>query len=151
MSFQVQVISPELPELVKKMEQYPDKLNQGMNTAMQATLLVMTESIPAYPPPPDTSDYRRTGTLGRTLGSSAAGGKGGQAEIYSVQQIGASFEGHFGTNLEYAPYVIGDADQARHMAHWWTLSKVAADANEKITRVWQALADAMKKFIEKGN
>jgi hypothetical protein len=147
-SLKVEVTSPDLDKLIARLDAYPGKLDEGMKTAMGTTLLVMTESIPGYPPEPATSTYDRTGTLGKTLGSSMEGGKSGEPDVYEVKALGTVFEGHFGSNLEYAPYVVGDDTQAAHMKHWWTLSKVAEKALDKITRVWQALADAMVKFVE---
>ena len=143
-----------LDELIRRMDKFPDQLNKGMEEAMGETLLVMTENIPGYPPPPTGSEYRRTGTLGRTLGSSAGGGKAGTPSIYTVTQIGGGWEGRFGTNLEYAPYVIGDkstigiSQAKQHQGRWWLLSSVAEKAMQKIERTWQRMADAMAKFLE---
>ncbi len=138
-----------LDPLIKRMDQHQDKLNQGMQEAMTDSLLVMTESVPGYPSPPENSSYRRTGTLGRTLGSSVEGGKSGQPQIFSVTAIGGGWEGRFGTNLEYAPYVIGDGSQSKtHQKRWWVLSDVAEKAAPKIERVWQLLAAAIAKYLE---
>lgn len=173
---QVKLETKGLKELIQRLQDYPDKLHQGMQKGMEDTLLVMAESIPPYPPQIDPiqgpqaapvrfttkgginvefiakvpGQYRRTGTLGRTLGSSVEGGaSGGKADIYEIRGLGSAIEGHFGTNLKYAPYVIGDHDQAKiHQGRWWTLSKVKDDALPKIQRIWQYLADAMAKFAE---
>jgi hypothetical protein len=145
----IQVQVKGLEELRERMGQWPDKLDAGMEAAMTETLLVMHESVPGYPTPPSNSSYRRTGTLGRTLGSSFEGGGGGTPEIFTVTKIGQSWEGRFGTKLEYAPYVIGDNSQAKvHKGRWWVLSEVAEKARPKIERTWQRLADAMANFLE---
>lgn len=138
-----------LEELIKRMDQHQDKLNQVMQEAMTDSLLVMNESVPGYPAAPENSSYRRTGTLGRTLGADIGPSMGGGDNIFSVTQIGGSWEGHFGTNLEYAPYVIGDGSQSKaHQKRWWVLSDVAERAMPKIERVWQLMADAVAKFLE---
>lgn len=138
-----------LDELMRRMAAMPEKVDEGMQEAMSQTLLVMSESIPGYPEPPQNSSYRRTGTLGRTLGSSFEGGKSGTPAIYAVEKIGYSWEGRFGTNLNYAPWVVGDNTQAKaHKGRWWVLSSVAEKAMPKIERVWQNMADAMAKFLE---
>ena len=66
-----------LNEVIERMEKYPAELKEGMEATMEASLLVLQENVPAYPSPPQDSTYRRTGTLGRTLGSSVGGGKAG--------------------------------------------------------------------------
>src|SRR5689334_22027280 len=111
------IIEHGLTELIARMQAYPEKLAQAMRTTMDASLLVLWESVPPYPPQPDNSAYERTGTLGRTLGSGSGGGAGStEPEIYEVKAVGSAggYEGHFGTNLDYAPYVIGDDTQAKN-------------------------------------
>lgn len=147
----IEVDTKGLPELIQKMEAYPEKLNAGMSEAMQATLLVMWENVPPYPMQPPGSTYVRKGSagLGGSLGSDTGGGRaGGQPSIFETRSIGGGFEGHFGSNKDYAPYVIDDKLQALHMGHWWTLGKVAQRAEAKIKRVWELLAEAMRKFME---
>ena len=56
--------------------------------------------------------YRRTGTLGRSI---------------TTQVDSKALEGRVGTKLSYAPYVLGDATQARWMGHWHTFREVAKE------------------------
>lgn len=137
-----------LDELIMLMKQFPQKLRQISKMGMEASLLVLWENIPPYPAPPPDSKYRRTGTLGRTLGSSEGGGKtGGQPDVYETKAIGAhDYEGRFGTNLNYAPYVIGE-EQARHMSHWWKLTSIIPIAEKKIAKVWEGIAQTMASFL----
>src|SRR3972149_3265026 len=100
-----------LKELIARMKAYPQKLNAALGITMDAAMLTLWENVPPYPPEPEASTYDRTGTLGR---GEAGGKSGGQPDIYEVREMGGGFEGHFGTNLEYAPYVIGDDTQAKH-------------------------------------
>jgi hypothetical protein len=138
-----------LDELMQRMRQFPQKLNASIKTTMQAALLTLWENVPPYPPPPDDSTYVRTGTLGRTLGSAEGGGKGsGQPDVYEVRELGAAWEGRFGTNLEYAPYVIGDDTQAKHMGHWWKISVIKERAEEKINRLFEILGEKLAEFLE---
>jgi hypothetical protein len=138
-----------LDELIQRMRAYPQKLTASLRVTMQAALLALWENVPAYPPPPDDSTYVRTGTLGRTLGSGEGGGKGGgQPSIYEARELGSGFEGHFGTNLEYAPYVIGDDTQAKNMSHWWKISVVAERAKDKIDSLFKTLGDKLAAFLE---
>ena len=138
-----------LKELQARMQSYPRKLNEAIRTTMQAGLLVLWENVPPYPPQPQDSTYVRTGTLGRTLGASIDGGRaGGKPDIYEVREMGGNFEGHFGSSLDYAPYVIGDDTQASQNSHWWKISDIAARAQEKIDKLFEKLADKLAKFLE---
>jgi hypothetical protein len=138
-----------LDELLARMRQFPKKLDASMRVTMQAALLALWENVPAYPPPPDDSTYVRTGTMGRTLGSGEGGGKsGGQPDIYEVRELGSGYEGHFGTNLDYAPHVIGEETQAKHMGHWWKISVIKEKAQEKIQGLFKTMGDKMAEFLE---
>lgn len=90
--------------------------------------------------------------MGRTLGSSMGGGRsGGLPEIYE-KKIGAQGgSAKFGTNLDYAPFVIGELTQAGHMGHWWKISKIAKDARGKIVKLWQRLMGKMADYLEGKN
>ena len=140
-----------LNELIARFRSFPQKLKQLEGLGMRASLHVLWENVPSYPAKPDTSDYRRTGTLGRSLGSSQSGGiSGGQPNIYEVNGLGSStVEGRFGTNVVYAEYVIGE-NQARHMTHWWKLSSILGKSREKLLKVWNNIASQMARFLDGG-
>lgn len=141
-----------LKELQARMSRYPEKMAAAMKVTLEAAMLTLWENVPPYPAPPDGSSYVRTGTLGRTLGSSDGGGKAGsEPEVFEVRKFGGEWEGHFGTNLEYAPYVIGDETQAAQNSHWWTISKVAERAGEKIDRLFDSLANKLAAFLDGKN
>lgn len=139
-----------LREIISRMSAYPEKLRQQMKLGMNATLLILWEKVPPYPPPPPDSSYRRTGTLGRTLGATMNGGKSGaKPSIYQTKKIGQGYEGRFGTNLGYAPYVIGEGTQSStHKGRWWTLKDVAKAATEKMLKVWEGIGRNMARFLE---
>ena len=138
-----------LDELIKRMRAYPAELKKGMEITMEAAMLTLWENVPPYPSPPENSTYVRTGTLGRTLGGGMEGGKGGgEPDIYVVREFGAGYEGRFGTNLEYAPYVIGDDTQAAHMGHWWKIGVIAGKSADKINRMFANLGEKMAAFLE---
>jgi hypothetical protein len=138
-----------LDELLQRMRKFPDKLDASLRVTMQAAMLALWENVPPYPPPPSDSTYVRTGTLGRTLGSGEGGGRsGGQPSIYEVRELGAGMEGHFGTNLGYAPHVIGDETQARNMGHWWKISVIAEKAKDKIGSLFNTLGEKLAAFLE---
>jgi len=134
-----------LEESIEKMKDSPRQLKRGMKVAMDASLLALQENIPPYPAPPPQSTYRRTGALGRSIG---VGGTG-KPDIYRVIDRAEQFEGQFGTKLRYAPYVIGDVEQARvHRGRWWTMSKIAENAKDKITQIWDKLVEEIAKRFD---
>ena len=140
-----------LSEVITRMQAYPDRLKAVLTATMDAAMLVLWESVPPYPAPPANSSYDRTGTLGRSLGSSEGGGTGGgHPSIYEIKELGSGYEGHFGTNLDYAPYVIGDDDQSAFMYHWWQMKDVAAAASDKINRIFADMGSQLKSFLEGG-
>jgi hypothetical protein len=138
-----------LKELVERMTEYPTELIKTMAVGMSASLNIFWENVPPYPSRPESS-YRRTGTLGRSLGSDQSGGATSEPSVYRIRQLGGgNFEGTFGTNLDYAPYVIGDTTQAQvHSGVWWQMADVATKATPKITELWNNVAEKLARFLE---
>ena len=65
--------------------------------------------------------------------------------------------GEFGTNLEYAPYVIGDRDTVEgevgqtktHRDNgWWTLTEVGERAVPKIKLAFEAMARGLATWLD---
>jgi len=146
----VELVIDGLEESIEKMKDAPQQLKRGMRVAMDASLLALHESVPPYPAPPPDSTYRRTGTLGRTLGVG-----GGKPDIYRVIDKSEQFEGQFGTKLKYAPYVIGDRIEGLkegqtdvHFGRWWTMSKIGEAAKDKITQIWSRLVEEIAKRFD---
>lgn len=138
-----------LDPLLAKLKHFPQKLKALQKLGMEGSLLALWENVLPYPAPPPTSTYRRTGTLGRSLGSSEAGGKsGGQPEIYEIRGLGSNtVEGRFGTRVSYAEYVIGD-NQSGHMGHWWLLSSVLERSKDKIKAVWEKIVQTAAQWLD---
>jgi hypothetical protein len=135
-----------LDEAIQKYQGASKKLERAMRQTMNNSLLVLHENVPPYPSPPEGSTYRRTGTLGRTLGSGPGGGVAGKPDIYQVTGSMNNIQGAFGTRLNYAPYVISDDKQARmHKGRWFTMSTIADRARAKITKLWNDLIDVILK------
>ena len=75
----------------------------------------------------------------------------GQPGIFRVKQIGGfNFQGEFGTNLKYAPRVIGSRDQqtAPFNAYWWRLEEVVQWGYGKILKLYQTFADKLAAFLD---
>jgi len=134
-----------LKEITERMDEAPAQLEEGTKITMNASMAVLHENIPPYPNVPNPT---RTGTLGRTLGSSMDGGAMGQPQIYEVTPLGgANIQGRFGTNLDYAPYVIGEAQAWMHY-RWWMLRDVAKAAEGKIAELWNQLLEKLAAFLD---
>jgi hypothetical protein len=142
-----------LTELQKQFTAYPLAYNKIMAVATATGLLVLIENVPPYPPKPEGSRYRRTGTLGRSIGSSMSGGKAGTSDIFTVKKIGIGHEGKIGTRLKYAADVIGSRGQqkAPFSAYWWSLEQVIGPSFGKILRIYQKAADKLAAFLEGKN
>lgn len=129
----VQLRVSGLEELRAKFRRAPRKFDDTLKSTMQASLLTLQENVPPYPAAKADSTYVRTGTLGRTLGAG-----GGKADIYTVKSQGnGMYSAEFGTRLKYAPYVIGEREQAwMHKSRWWTIRTIAERARPKIERLF---------------
>lgn len=140
-----------LTELLQKMTAFPVELTKAAAITMTASLNTLWENVPPYPQQDPQAKYRRRGKLGKSLGSDEGGGaSGGNPSIYSIRKLGeGNFEGKFGTNLEYAHYVIGEGTQAgMHSSNWWTIKTVAERAAEKVERLWEALGEELAQLLE---
>lgn len=135
--------------LFKRMKQYPNIFEENMADAHTASLLILHEAVPPYPPKPATSTYIRTGTLGRKLGSSMSGGAVGTPEIFVTRELGpGEFESRFGTSLEYAAPVIGTPQKFFFSQYWWQLDRLIGTQFNRIKEKFQIAADAMAAFLE---
>jgi hypothetical protein len=140
-----------LKELLARMTAYPMELVKVGAVAMSASLNTLWEKVPPYPQQDGMSNYRRTGLLGRSLGSSMQGGaSGGSPSVYNIKQLGeGNFEGVFGTNLDYAEFVIGENQAGMHSSNWWNIKTIAERAADKIERIWQTVGDKLAAFLDK--
>lgn len=139
------------PDLLQRMQRYPQKLDGVMRTAAEASLLVIHENVPPYPDQLPDSTYVRTGTLGRSMGVGMTGGQLGQPDIRTIKKVGSGFyEGEFGSKLDYAPQVIGEETQRPFFAArgWWTTRDIAKAATAKIVRVYEAAARNLAAFLD---
>jgi hypothetical protein len=140
-------------DLYARMERFPNQLGREIERTMKESLAHVHGSVPAYPPARPGSSYRRTGTLGRTLGSGQAGGAGSKPDILEVKRVGGggfNYEGRFGTRLFYAPHVIGAQTQRPVFKRlgWWTMADVAERAQAGVQRLFDLMAERMRGFLE---
>ena len=139
------------PDLPRRLQAAPRKLDAINRKTMEASLLYVQGEIPGYPKaPPDVDDSRRTGTLGRRLGVSQGGGVLGKPEIHLIKRMGqGAYEGRLGTSLWYADRVIGNQEQP-WSRYWWTLTGIARKATDGVRRLHAAAMDELARFIDGG-
>lgn len=141
-----------LEEIINRMRGFPQQYSAAVNKTMQAVLLYIWSKVPGYPPASPNSSYIRTGTLGRSLGSSIGGGRSGQPDIYQVVQNGGFSEARFGSRLQYAPRVIGDRDleqAAVHQGRWWTIPQTLLFSVEAgIRDLFRVMAEELAAWLE---
>lgn len=134
---------------MRRLQRYPRQFDITMRRTMEASLLHVQQSVPSYPRPRPNQKYIRTGTLGRTLGVSQSGGPVGKAQINTVRKMGMAYEGTFGSNLSYAPDVIGEGTQRPiHAGRWWTLKTVAKRAEKGIIRLHETAVQTLASWID---
>lgn len=137
------------PDLLKRLERYPKETEAVMRKTGEAALLILQEKVPPYPNPLPDQKYRRTGTLGRSLGASMGGGPIGRADVSEVKPIGSTgFEVRFGTNLHYAPDVIGPNQKPLFRGRWWTFQSIATRSRYKITKAYDITARKLVEFLD---
>ena len=126
-------------------DEFDDKMRRLGNVAqwakpiMDKAVLFVHSQVPAYPAPPSTSRYRRTGTLGRTITT-------------EVKSLGNDIAGSIGTKTVYAPYVIstekvgGRGPQAwMHKGRWWLLQDVVMGQADKVKQIFETGIRALLK------
>lgn len=140
-----------LDELRQRFGEAPAVLDREINESMKTSLGILWENVPEYPPKKNPEQtYIRTGILGKSIGVDMNGRKLSQPpSIYTVQREGKYQVGTFGTNLEYAPHVIGDGTQAQHhRGHWWTMKTIAQRAVRKIEQEWQNMVRDLSEWLD---
>ena len=133
-----------LQEIVNQMHAFPRTLNQEIQQTMAQSLDVLQEKVPDYPPKPANSTYDRTFLLWNSLTVSDH-----QLHIAKTEKLGNMHQASFGSKVEYAPYVISDEMQAEvHQGWWWTMSVIVERAKDKITQLFELLAERLAQFLE---
>ena len=137
-----------IEELRRKFERFPRQFQSALKTTLRASLDVLTESVPPYPPQGADVHYVRTGTLGRSIGSGQQGGRGGQPEIYDVQVGAKMSHATWGTRLEYAPHVIGESQtRGAKKRGWYTIKVIAQKATQKIQQLFATFAEELAQWL----
>lgn len=130
-----------LAELRRKMAAAQRDLQPELLKAMERAVKHVHATVPPYPAPPAGSNYRRTGTLGRSITTEA-------------RPLGSDVVGSIGTPVVYAPWVIssektagGRGPQAgMHRGRWWTLQGVVHQARAEVIAIFEALVKRLGKL-----
>ena len=123
-----------LDALLKKFGTANKVVNAEIKKAMTKAVYFLQSKVAVYPPPPPTSTYRRTGTLGRSITS-------------EVKGIGGEIHGIVGTAIPYAPYVIGPKQAAFHKGRWKQMAEHAKEQAGKIEEFFAKAAEAITKEL----
>jgi hypothetical protein len=132
-------------ERIKRIFDNFGNLPEAQEKAAEKAVLFVHSEMPPYPNPPPDSNYRRTGTLGRTI--TTIQGSGGAPEALSRVESGMfGVKGIVGTALSYGPYVIGKEDQAEvHRGRWYILEDVIDGLRGDIMKIYRAMVKALMK------
>jgi hypothetical protein len=131
-----------LDKLERKLAHLPDKLNKNTRDAMEASLIILSQNVPEAPPKPPHSKYVRTDYM---INSLLAQKEIPNYAVYNIKGTGANIVGTFGTQVEYARYVIDENRQAyMHKGRWWTMKTIVENTKEKIINLWNLM---IKKAI----
>jgi hypothetical protein len=142
------------PDLIERMGHYPRELDEEIGKGTVDAIDHVWGSVPAYPD--YESWYVRTGKLGQTLGTEKdTGAKLSGVEFpgfLETKRLGAgAYEAKFGTNLHYAPRVIGDLTQEypwRGKIGWWTIGQVLRLALPGIMKIFKDVERTMAAFLD---
>lgn len=91
----------------------PAEFQRAIVPGMTRGMYLVHQNIPPYPAPPANSSYVRTGKLGQSITT-------------EVTTDGVDVAGVIGSNIPYAPYVIGSDDEQAwmHEGRWWQLDNI---------------------------
>ena len=116
-------------ELMTLIELLPELALDAAQPAMVDALIFLHGELPEYPPAIPGSSYKRTGTLGRSF-------------TESVTPESGAVIGELGTNLAYAPWVVGEDFPGKmhggrqkyqaqvHVDRWWQFEDVVNASEE---------------------
>ncbi len=136
----MRIVARGVQELNHKLLAISEGFRPMIVQATNRAVLYVHGTVPKYPPPPEGTRYRRTGTLGREITT-------------EVESLGTSVVGIIGSPTVYAPWVISIeavgsiGPQAQvHRGRWWTLQGVVAKAKEAAVKIYlTSLQELLRK------
>lgn len=132
----IDVDADDVKNLLRELD--PDVLWAAIGRGLGVGARRVWQNLPAYPPPPPDSSYRRTGELGR--------------RIYVGEPIvsGTSATVEMGDNRPGAGFVIGprsgNPHQAfMHVGRWWQLD---VEMEKGVPEVIKAVDDELRRLYK---
>jgi len=142
-----QIIIRGLERLQGRFAALGSKFPKFMNDSTKAAVLFVHSKVPPYPePPPPTSTYDRTVTLGKSVTTMM--GSNPEALSRVEGSLGGKVSGIVGTKLSYAPWVIDRERQTsgHKKTGWYTLQDVIEGLRSQIIEVYNK---ALNVFISR--
>lgn len=137
----MKIVIRGLDKLNRNLDRMADGVRPALRSATEKAVLYVHGEVPEYPSPPSNSNYRRTGTLGRSITT-------------EVRELGRDTVGVIGTAVVYAPWVISSeavgnrGPQAGvHRGRWYTLQGVVKKAKDGIVKIYEK---AIRDLINSG-
>ena len=136
-------------ELSKRFASAPNVFKGRLKATMLASLYVIWQNVPAYPPQSQDSTYARTGLLGKSFGVDMSGDQSGGADIFEVKELSGYITGAFGSNLHYAQYVVGENQKSIFgRLGWWNISGLAKASRAGIQELFRILEEGLRDYLE---
>jgi len=125
-----------IEELTRRFADMSSRLPAAMGEAMSETVDIIHERLSGYtqdiPPKPEGSTYERTFELQESIGK-------GWTEMRD------KIVGWVTTDLDYAPFVIGEGKQAEiHQGRWYTEQEIADEVFPEAERLF---VEATKRVV----
>ena len=127
-----------LAPLLAALDAYPDIARPILEDASSAALLGLIPGLADYPPAPASSNYRRTGLLGRLWTSARP----------EFAPLSSGFEASIGTARPGGEFVQGELQAAVHQGRWPTVDEVIARRQADIEAYFEAALQRITEAID---
>lgn len=131
-SFDVEITNREfLDHLAKAFT--PAEFQRAIVPGVTRGMYLVHQNLPPYPAPPASSSYVRTGKLGQSITT-------------EVTTQGSDVVGVIGSDIPYAPYVVGSGDEQAwmHAGRWWQLDNVV---EKNLDAIGEEIARSIEAYL----
>ena len=124
------------------------KFDEKMKKAMQLAMKAVARAVPAYPSPPPSSTYVRTGLLGWMLGKTMSGGVLGNPSVYRFEKksLGA-WEGRVGADKPWYVKRVAVEQKSPWSGYWWNEADWRNLAEPLALKVYFQAAEDMARYV----
>lgn len=120
-----------LNETIARLHDAPALLASELQPALEAGLLALVGPLASYPPAPQGSRYRRTGTLGRLWASAKP----------TFGTMSSGFEASMANATPYGVFVQGTPQAKMHAGRWQSADEIIEAHKGEIESQLQAAVD----------